>query len=117
MRELLARLENLKEISFTGRAFVTGSMGQVKEVLLNSCMDNMPMLEQMSLENTHISKEQGMALSRAVKAKAKRGFTVKVGTRGTTGQGIQKMMTNISLSKYVFSDFCDKTGLLTVQRV
>ena len=93
------------------------SMRQVKEELLKFCMDNMPMLEQISMENTYISKEQGMALSRAVKAKAKRLFTVQIGTRATTGQGIQKRMTNISLSKYVFSEFCDKTGFLTVQRV
>ena len=117
MKDLLARLENLLTISFVGGAFVAGSMRQVKEDLLKFCMDNMPILEQMSLENTHISKKQGMALSRAVKAMAKRGFTVKIGTTGTTGQGIQKMMTNISLSKSLFGEFCEKTGFLTLQWV
>ena len=117
LKELLARLENLTKISFAGGAFVSGTTRQGKEDMIKFCIDNIYGLEDIGLENTHLSKEQGLALSRAVKSKAKRGYTMNIGTKGTTGSGVSKMMTIISLSKFVFSEFDDKTGIVTVQRV
>ena len=42
---------------------------------------------------------------------------MNIGAKGTTGSGVLKMMTVISLSIFVFSEFDDKTGIVTVQRV
>ena len=117
LKDILGRFQNLKRLSFAGGAFAAGTARHIKENMLKFCIENIPNLDEVDLENTHISKDQGVVLSRAVKAKAKKGFTMRIRTKGSTGLGIRKMMTLISLSKFVFSEFSEDSGILTIQRV
>ena len=56
-------------------------------------------------------------MGRSLKARAKKGLRMKIGVKGCCGGGVEKMMTMINLSKFVFCQLDTQTGLLTVQRV
>ena len=116
MRNLLASLAELKELSLSGSWLGTGGGGR-REELLKYCLEFCPQLETLQLNNCYLSKDVGASMSRSLKTRAKKGLRMKIGVRGCCGGGLEKMMTLINLSKFVFCQLDSQTGVLTIQRV
>ena len=116
LRDLLARLAELRELSLAGSWLTMGETGR-KEDLLRLCLEWIPHLETLQLHHCYLSKEVGASLSRILKTRAKKGSRMKIGVRGCCGGGVEKMMTMINLSKFVSCQLDKQTGELTVQRV
>ena len=52
-----------------------------------------------------------------LKARAKRGPGVSVGTRGGTGEGVTRIVRGLESSKHVIASLHEDSGVLTVQRI
>lgn len=52
-----------------------------------------------------------------LKARAKRGLGVCVGTRGGTGEGVARIVRGLESSKHVIATLDEESGVLTVQRI
>ena len=104
-----------------------------REGILGFLLEQLPSLEYLGLERCHLSREEGHSLGRALKvravtflksrisnylkARAKRGSGVMVGTRGGTGEGVARIVRGLESSKHVIATLDEETRLLTVQRI
>ena len=114
-RALLASLSQLRELSLANCWFTAAGGG--KEEILKCCLEVTPHLLYLHLDRCYVSKQVAVGMSRVIKTRVKRGATIKISVSGCSGDGIQKMMTSINLSKFVVSELDSATRVLTVQRV
>ena len=80
-------------------------------------MEQLPSLEHLGLERCHLTREEGHSLGRSLKARAKRGAGLSVGTRGGTGEGVARIVRGMESSKHVIAALDEETGVLSVQRI
>ena len=116
LRDLLSRLAQLKELSLAGCWLAAGGPGR-REEMLRYWLDWSPQLDTLNLNYCLLSKEVGLTVGRSLKARAKKGMRMQIGVRGCCGGGLEKMMTMINLSKFVFCQLDSQAGVLTIQRV
>ena len=115
LREVLARLRQLRDLGLSGCRFSSGGGG--KEEILKSCLELIPQLDTLHLNRCHLNRQAGVSMGRVIKARAKRGSAIKIGVAGSGGEGCEKMMTVINLSKFVVSDLDSESGVMTTSRV
>ena len=115
LKKILGCFINLERLSLSSSWFVPGTSG--KEELIKITMDTLPCIEEICLENCHITKDVGLSLCRVIKSKAKRGIPVKIGTKGVTGDGLPKLVNMINPSKFLYSELNQDTEILTINKV
>ena len=112
----LSHLARLRQLSLGGCGFLGGCLGGRlgRESVLSLVLDQLPGLEHLGLERVHLSREEGQQLARALKARTKRGAGLEVATRGGTGEGVARVVRNVSQSKHVVAEL--EQGRLRVTR-
>ena len=115
LREILIKFENLETLSFGKTWFYPHGTG--KEEVLKTCVEMLPNLEDINLSNCFIPKDVGLGLSRIIKNKVKRGIQIRVRFYGTSGEGMQKLLSLLDLSKFVYYELDQDESIVTVKKV
>ena len=115
MKEILSRFENLESISFSKSWFYPCGTG--KEEVLKTCIEMLQNLEDIKLSHCYIPKDVGLQLSRIIKNQVKRGLQMRIRLHGTSGEGVQKLLSMLSLSKYVYYEMDQDESIVTVKKV
>ena len=114
-KEYTSRFLKLEKLSFAGCWFLPNEGG--REEIIKSCLELIPSLQEISIAYCHLSKDVGINIGRVIKSKAKRGITMKINLEGCSGEGVQKLISMIHLSKFVYSEMDPNTNIMTVQKV
>ena len=115
LKEILIKFENLESLSFGKTWFYSHGTG--KEEVLKTCVETLTNLEYINLSNCFIPKDVGLGLSRIIKNKVKKGFQIRVRFYGTSGEGVQKLLSLLSLSKFVYYELDQIESIVTVKKV
>lgn len=115
IKEILMKFENLKSISFAKTWFYPFETG--KEDVLKTCVELLKSLEDINLSNCYIPKDVGLGLSRIIKNQVKKGFQLRIRLHGTSGEGVQKLLSMFSLSKFVYYEMDQDESIVTVKKL
>lgn len=115
LKEILIQFENLETVSFAKTWFYPSSSG--KDEVLRTCIETLQNIEHINLSHCYISKDVGHGLSRIIKNKVKRGSHIKIRLFGTSGEGVQKLLSMLSLSKHVYYEIDQDDSIVNVQKV
>ena len=115
MKEILIKFENLETLSFAKTLFFPYGSG--KEEVLNTCIEMLPKLTEINLSSCYIPKDVGLGLCKNIKNKVKRGFQIRIRIYGTSGEGLKKLLSLLSLSKYVYYKMDQDENVVTVEKV
>ena len=115
MKEILMKFENLESISFAKTWFYPFGTG--KEDVLKTCIEMLQNLEDIKLSNCYITKDVGLGLSRIIKNRVKRGFQMRIRLHGTSGEGVKKLLSVLSLSKFVYYEMDQVESIVIVKKV
>ena len=115
LKEILIKFENLATLSFGKTWFYPHGTG--KEEVLKTCVETLTNLEYINLSNCFIPKDVGLGLSRIIKNRVKKGIQIRVRFYGTSGEGVQKLLSLLSLSKFVYYELDQIESIVTVKKV
>lgn len=115
LKEILMKFENLESVSFAKTWFYPFGTG--KEDVLKMCIEMLQNLKNLNLSNCFIPKDVGLGLSRIIKNQVKKGFQMRMRLHGTSGEGVKKLLSMLSLSKFVYYEMDQDKSIVTVKKL